>query len=80
MDGKLKSNFFTHILHNQTSKAMREEDDGPDGLIFLIPLIDQVLIERFGMILYIAFTLRTEEFHDVRIVSPLVNGLINGHS
>ena len=31
---------LSHILHNQTSKAMREEDDRPDGLIFLIPFVD----------------------------------------
>ena len=65
--------FFTHILDNQTSKTVGEEDDRPGGLIFLIPFVDQILIEGFGLILYIAFALRTEEFHDVRIVSPLVN-------
>ena len=44
---------------------MREKDDGSGGLIVLDPFVDEVLIERFGMILYIAFAAWREEFHDV---------------
>ena len=51
---------------------MRKKDNRPAGLISLIPFVDQILIERFGMILYVAFADWTEEFHDVRIVAPLV--------
>ena len=31
---------LSHILHNQTSKAMGEEDDRPAGLISLISFVD----------------------------------------
>ena len=57
--------FSTHILNNQPPQTMREKDDRSDSLILLTPFVDEVLIERFGMILYIAFADWTEEFHDV---------------
>ena len=56
---------LTHILNNQPSQTMREKDDRSDSLILLTPLVDEVLIERFGMILNVAFADWTEEFHDV---------------
>ena len=37
--GKWKG-LLSHILDNQTPKTMREEDDRPDGLIFLISFVD----------------------------------------
>lgn len=44
---------------------MREKDDRSGGLIILVPFVDEVLIERFGMILYAAFAAWREEFHNV---------------
>ena len=44
---------------------MSEKDDGSGGLIFLVPFVDKVLIESFGMILYATFAAWSEEFHDL---------------